>query len=145
MRKHIREKLIRETGLFLKFDLMKSRRICIAKGFFTLYPKICSKSRLKSAKNPLPVYVRRSKTTTLLNLKIMTEKWPPSKLPRTGVTCVGEIISMELSYYWQRSEGIQLRSPTLIIANLIAIGTRVPTHGLAILVLRARRFLVTWS
>ena len=39
MRKHIREKLIRETGLFVHLDLMKSRRICIAKGIFYSLPK----------------------------------------------------------------------------------------------------------
>ena len=31
----------------------------------TICPKICSKSRLKSAKRPLPVDVRRSKTSLL--------------------------------------------------------------------------------
>ena len=37
-------------------------------------PKICSKARLKSAKSPLPVDVRRSKTSPLkVTLKIMTE------------------------------------------------------------------------
>ena len=42
----------------------------------TIYPKICSKSRLRSAKNSLPVVVRRSKTSSLpVLLKIMTKKW----------------------------------------------------------------------
>ena len=41
----------------------------------TICPKICLKSRLKSAKRPLPVDVRRSKTS-LLKLPIM--------LPRGG-------------------------------------------------------------
>ena len=36
----------------------------------TICPKICSKSRLKSARRPLPVEVRRSKTS-LLKLLIM--------------------------------------------------------------------------
>ena len=36
----------------------------------TICPKICSKSRLKSAKRPLPVDVRRSKTS-LLKLPIL--------------------------------------------------------------------------
>ena len=40
----------------------------------TICPKICSKSRLKSAKGSLPVDVRRSKTSLLkVLLKIMTE------------------------------------------------------------------------
>ena len=38
----------------------------------TICPKICSKSRLKSAKRPLPVDVRRSKTS-LLKLPIVCE------------------------------------------------------------------------
>ena len=37
----------------------------------TICPKICSKSRLKSSKRPLPVDVRRSKTS-LLKLSIIT-------------------------------------------------------------------------
>ena len=55
---------------------------------------------------------------------------PSSKL-RAGVTRNGAIISMEPPHYWKRSEDIYLRSPAPIIANLTAIGTRKPTHGLA--------------
>ena len=40
----------------------------------TICPKICSKSRLKSAKSPFPVDVRRSKTSLL--------KLPNRRLPR---------------------------------------------------------------
>ena len=40
-------------------------------------------------------------------------------------------VSMKPPHYWKRSEGILLRSPTPIIANVSATGTRVPTHGLA--------------
>ena len=50
----------------------------------TICPKICSKSRLKSAKGSLPVDVRRSKTSLLkVLLKIMTENGiysPPMKV-----------------------------------------------------------------
>ena len=50
----------------------------------TVCPKICSKSRLKSAKGSLPVDVRRSKTSLLkVLLKIMTENGiysPPMKV-----------------------------------------------------------------
>ena len=92
---------------------------------------ICSKSRLKSAKSPLPVDVRRSwrrsKTSPLkVLLKIMTENGiyshlmkvvsntflfvysscaPSSKL-RAGITRDGAIISIETPHYWKRSEGI---------------------------------------
>ena len=81
----------------------------------TICPKICSKSRLKSAKNLLPVDVRRSKTSLLKVLpKMVTENGiysppmkvisntilfifcaaPSSKLPAC-VTCDGAIISKE--------------------------------------------------
>ena len=49
----------------------------------TIYPIICSKSRLKSAKSPLPVGVRRSKGSLPVLLKIMTENGiysPPMKV-----------------------------------------------------------------
>ena len=114
--------------------------------------RICPKSRLKSAKRPLPVDVRRPKTSLFkVLLKIVTENGiyspfvkvisnsiflfilyaaPSSKL-RAGVTRNGAIFSMEPPHYWKRSEGILLRSPTLIIANITATGTRAPTHGLA--------------
>ena len=44
----------------------------------TICPKICSKSRLKSAKSPLQVDVRRSKTS-LLKLPIAWSEWGEGK------------------------------------------------------------------
>ena len=44
----------------------------------TICPKICSKSRLKSAKSPLQVDVRRSKTS-LLKLPIAWSEWVEGK------------------------------------------------------------------
>ena len=41
---------------------------------------------------------------------------------------MGQFFSMEQPHHWKRLEGIQLRSPTPIIANVTAIGTRTPSH-----------------
>ncbi|CAH3015080.1 unnamed protein product, partial [Porites evermanni] len=52
----------------------------------TICPKMCSKSRLKSAKSPLPVNVRRSKTSLL-------------KLPGAPVLVTGNQHKMVLPYW----------------------------------------------
>ena len=69
------------------FNISWHHQICIAECFTlkeTIFPRICSKSRLKSAKSPLPVNVRRSETSLVkVLLKIMTENAiysPPMKV-----------------------------------------------------------------
>ena len=72
---------------FFSFNMPWRYQICMLRVFTlkeTICPKICSKSRLKSAKGSLPVDVRRSKTSLLkVLLKIMTENGiysPPMKV-----------------------------------------------------------------
>ena len=96
----------------------------------TICSQICSKSRLKSAKSPLPVDVRRSKTSLLkVLLKIVTENGiysPPMKVisntilfvysfagrPRQNWARVSNAIAKLFRWtppprnYWKSSEGI---------------------------------------
>ena len=72
---------------FFSFNMPWRYQICMLRVFTlkeTICPKICSKSRLKSAKGSLPVDVRRSKTSLIkVLLKIMTENGiysPPMKV-----------------------------------------------------------------
>ena len=73
---------------FFSFNMPWRYQICMLRVFTlkeTICPKICSKSRLKSAKGSLPVDERRSKTPLLFKvlLKIMTENGiysPPMKV-----------------------------------------------------------------
>ena len=54
--------------MFFSFNILDATKFVFL-SVFTLkerfFPRICSKSRLKSAKSPLPVDVRRSKTSLL--------------------------------------------------------------------------------
>ena len=72
----------------------------------TICPKFCSKSRLKSAKGPPPVDVRRSKTSLLkVLLKIMTENGnlPPMKVISNTILFVyslrGALIKIVRGYH----------------------------------------------
>ena len=72
---------------FFSFNMPWRYQICMLRVFTlkeTICLKICSKSRLKSAKGSLPVDERRSKTSLLkVLLKIMTENGiysPPMKV-----------------------------------------------------------------
>ena len=75
----------------------------------TIYPKICSKSRFKSAKGSLPVDVRRSKTSLRkVLLKIMTENGiysPPMKVISNTILLVyslrGALIKIAREYHTQ--------------------------------------------
>ena len=68
----------RERRVFLFFKLYLNATKFVLLSVFTLKgtfcPRICSKSRLKSAKSPYPVDVRRSKTSLL---KLPMWEWPP--------------------------------------------------------------------
>ena len=75
-----------EVSLFLFNICLGSTKFLLLSVFFfkeTIYPKICSKSRLRCAKSSLPVDARRSKTSLPVLLKIMTENGtnsPPMKV-----------------------------------------------------------------
>ena len=85
-------------------------QICIAKCSYserTICPKICSKSRLKCAKSPVPVDERDSKTSLLkVLLKIMTENGiysPPMKVISNTILFVyslcGALIKIAREYH----------------------------------------------
>ena len=120
----------------------------------TICPKICSKLRLKSAKGPLPVDLRRSKTSLLKVLLKTYIKWNLFTsyegnsqhhfvclflAQRSHRNCarvshsMGQFFPWNQPHYWKRSEVIQLRSPTPIITNVTAIGTRTPSQEAFIL------------
>ena len=75
-----------EVSLFLFNICLGSTKFLLLSVFpfkETIYPKICSKSRLRCAKSSLPVDARHSKTSLPVLLKIMTENGtnsPPMKL-----------------------------------------------------------------
>ena len=75
-----------EVSLFLFNICLGSTKFLLLSVFpfkETIYPKICSKSRLRCAKSSLPVGVRRSKRSLPVLLKIMTENGiysPPMKV-----------------------------------------------------------------
>ena len=75
-----------EVSLFLFNICLGSTKFLLLSVFFfkeTIYPKICSKSRLRCAKSSLPVDARHSKTSLPVLLKIMTENGtnsPPMKV-----------------------------------------------------------------
>ena len=120
----------------------------------TICSKICSKLRLKSAKGPLPVDLRRSKTSLLKVLLKTYIKWNLFTsyegnsqhhfvclflAQRSHRNCarvshsMGQFFPWNQPHYWKRSEVIQLRSPTPIITNVTAIGTRTPSQEAFIL------------
>ena len=98
----------------------------------TICPKICSKLRLKSAKGPFPDDLRRSKTSllkvllkTIQKMELIHLLFPAHRSHRNCARvshAMGQFFFMEQPHHWKRSEGIQLRSPTPIIANVTAIG-----------------------
>ena len=62
MKRFLRDALQPEVSLFsllICLDATKFVLLAVFTPIETICPKICSKSRLKSAKSPLPVYVRR--------------------------------------------------------------------------------------
>ena len=75
-----------EVSLFLFNICLGSTKFLLLSVFpfkETIYPKICSKSRLRCAKSSLPVDARCSKTSLPVLLKIMTENGtnsPPMKV-----------------------------------------------------------------
>ena len=75
-----------EVSLFLFNICLGSTKFLLLSVFpfkETIYPKICSKSRLRCAKSSLPVDARRSKTSLPVLLKIVTENGtnsPPMKV-----------------------------------------------------------------
>ena len=75
-----------EVSLFLFNICLGSTKFLLLSVFpfqETIYPKICSKSRLRCAKSSLPADARRSKTSLPVLLKIVTENGtnsPPMKV-----------------------------------------------------------------
>ena len=71
--------LCRSKTSLLKLPCLDATKFVLLRVFTlieTIFPKICLKSRLKSAKSLLPVDVRRSKTS-LLKLRIVSPPPPP--------------------------------------------------------------------
>ena len=145
-----------EVSLFL-FNMPWQNQICIPTCFLLLKrrfaPKFVQNHRLKCAKSPLPVDVRSSLKTSLFKvlLKIMTDNGidsPPMKVISNNILFVyslrGPLIKIARGCHTQwynyfngttllleKVRRYLVAFYTPIKANLTAIGTLTPTHGLA--------------
>ena len=101
---------VNRKWIFFSFNMPWRYQIVLLSIFTlkeTICPKLCSKSRLKSAKGSLPVDVRRSKTSLLkVLLKIMTENGiysPPMKVISNTILFVyslrGALIKIARGYH----------------------------------------------